>query len=39
MLDAALEDPIGAAPLLAGGLLEPEDVAEVVVEGCATSGS
>ncbi|HEY5188380.1 MAG TPA: SDR family oxidoreductase [Solirubrobacteraceae bacterium] len=33
MLDLALEDPIGAAPLLAGGLLEPEDVAEVVVAG------
>jgi NAD(P)-dependent dehydrogenase (short-subunit alcohol dehydrogenase family) len=33
MLDVALEDPIGAAPLLAGGLLEPEDVAAAVVEG------
>jgi NAD(P)-dependent dehydrogenase (short-subunit alcohol dehydrogenase family) len=33
MLDVALEDPVGAAPLLAGGLLEPEDVAEVVVAG------
>jgi NAD(P)-dependent dehydrogenase (short-subunit alcohol dehydrogenase family) len=33
MLDLALEDPIGAAPLLAGGLLEPEDVASAVVEG------
>jgi len=33
MLDRALEDPIGAAPLLAGGLLEPEDVAEAVVAG------
>jgi NAD(P)-dependent dehydrogenase (short-subunit alcohol dehydrogenase family) len=33
MLDTALEDPIGAAPLLAGGLLEPEDVAAVVVAG------
>ncbi|MGB9184511.1 MAG: SDR family NAD(P)-dependent oxidoreductase [Solirubrobacteraceae bacterium] len=33
MLDLALEDPIGAAPLLAGGLLEPDDVAEVVVAG------
>ena len=33
MLDEALEDPIGAAPLLAGGLLEPEDVAEVVIAG------
>jgi NAD(P)-dependent dehydrogenase (short-subunit alcohol dehydrogenase family) len=33
MLDAALEDPIGAAPLLAEGLLEPDDVAEAVVAG------
>jgi NAD(P)-dependent dehydrogenase (short-subunit alcohol dehydrogenase family) len=33
MLDLALEDPVGAAPLLAGGLLEPEDVADVVVAG------
>jgi NAD(P)-dependent dehydrogenase (short-subunit alcohol dehydrogenase family) len=33
MLDLALEDPIGAAPLLAGGLLEPDDVADAVVEG------
>ena len=33
MLDLALEDPIGAAPLLAGGLIEPEDVAEAVVRG------
>jgi NAD(P)-dependent dehydrogenase (short-subunit alcohol dehydrogenase family) len=33
MLDRALEDPIGAAPLLAGGLIEPEDVAEAVVAG------
>ena len=33
MLDLALEDPVGAAPLLAEGLLEPEDVAEVVVAG------
>jgi NAD(P)-dependent dehydrogenase (short-subunit alcohol dehydrogenase family) len=33
MLDLALEDPIGAAPLLAEGLLEPEEVAEAVVEG------
>jgi NAD(P)-dependent dehydrogenase (short-subunit alcohol dehydrogenase family) len=33
MLDAALEDPVGAAPLLAEGLLEPEDVAEAVVAG------
>jgi NAD(P)-dependent dehydrogenase (short-subunit alcohol dehydrogenase family) len=33
MLELALEDPIGAAPLLAGGLIEPEDVAAAVVEG------
>ena len=33
MLDAALEDPIGAAPLLAEGVLEPDDVAEAVIAG------
>jgi NAD(P)-dependent dehydrogenase (short-subunit alcohol dehydrogenase family) len=33
MLDLALADPIGAAPLVAGGLLEPEEVAEAVVQG------
>lgn len=33
MLERALEDPIGAAPLIAEGLLEPEDVAEAVIEG------
>lgn len=33
MLDQALEDPIGAAPLVAEGLLEPEEVAEAVVAG------
>jgi NAD(P)-dependent dehydrogenase (short-subunit alcohol dehydrogenase family) len=33
MLDLAIDDPIGAAPLLAEGLLEPEDVAESVVQG------
>jgi NAD(P)-dependent dehydrogenase (short-subunit alcohol dehydrogenase family) len=33
MLDVALKDPIGAAPLMAGGLLEPEDVAGAVVQG------
>jgi NAD(P)-dependent dehydrogenase (short-subunit alcohol dehydrogenase family) len=33
MLDTALEDPIGAVPLLAGGLLDPEDVAEAVIAG------
>jgi NAD(P)-dependent dehydrogenase (short-subunit alcohol dehydrogenase family) len=35
MLELALEDPIGAAPLLAGGLLEPDDVAAAVVAGVA----
>jgi NAD(P)-dependent dehydrogenase (short-subunit alcohol dehydrogenase family) len=33
LLDVALEDPVGAAPLLAGGVLEPADVAEAVVAG------
>ncbi len=33
MLELALDDPVGAAPLLAGGLLEPEDVAAAVVDG------
>jgi NAD(P)-dependent dehydrogenase (short-subunit alcohol dehydrogenase family) len=33
MLELALEDPIGAAPLLAGGLIEPDEVAAAVVEG------
>ncbi|MDQ6606896.1 MAG: SDR family oxidoreductase [Actinomycetota bacterium] len=33
MLDLALEDPVGAAPLVAGGLLDPEEVAEAVVAG------
>ena len=33
MLDAALEDPIGAAPLLAEGVHEPDDVAEAVIAG------
>jgi NAD(P)-dependent dehydrogenase (short-subunit alcohol dehydrogenase family) len=33
MLDLALEDPVGAAPLLSEGLLEPEEVADVVVAG------
>ncbi len=32
MLDLALEDPVGAAPLVAGGLLEPEEVATAVVD-------
>ncbi|MGA2012650.1 MAG: SDR family oxidoreductase [Solirubrobacteraceae bacterium] len=33
MLEVALEDPIGAVPLLSGGLIEPADVAEAVVAG------
>ncbi|MGO9821131.1 MAG: SDR family oxidoreductase [Solirubrobacteraceae bacterium] len=33
MLDVALEDPVGAAPLVAGGLLEPDEVAAAVVAG------
>jgi NAD(P)-dependent dehydrogenase (short-subunit alcohol dehydrogenase family) len=33
MLDLALDDPVGAAPLLAGGVVEPDEVAGVVVEG------
>jgi NAD(P)-dependent dehydrogenase (short-subunit alcohol dehydrogenase family) len=33
MLDLAMEDPAGAAALTAGGLIEPEDVAEAVVAG------
>src|SRR5947209_14602529 len=33
MLDLALEDSVGAAPLLSGGVLEPSDVAEAVVQG------
>jgi short-subunit dehydrogenase len=33
MLDQALEDPIGSAPLVAEGLLDPEDVAATVVGG------
>jgi NAD(P)-dependent dehydrogenase (short-subunit alcohol dehydrogenase family) len=33
MLDMALaKDPVGAVPLLAGGVLDPEEVASVVVE-------
>ncbi|MGI8715189.1 MAG: SDR family oxidoreductase [Solirubrobacteraceae bacterium] len=36
MLELALaEDPIGSAPLIAGGLLDPDDVAAAVVEGIA----
>lgn len=33
MLDMAMEEPAGAAALAAGGFLEPEDVAEAVVQG------
>jgi len=33
MLDLALEDPVGAAPLLAEGVIEPEEVAEAVLDG------
>jgi len=33
MLDAALEEPIGAIALRAGGILSPEEVAESVVAG------
>jgi NAD(P)-dependent dehydrogenase (short-subunit alcohol dehydrogenase family) len=33
MLDVAMEDPAGAAALTAGGLLEPEDVADALAAG------
>jgi NAD(P)-dependent dehydrogenase (short-subunit alcohol dehydrogenase family) len=33
MLELAMEEPAGAAALRAGGLIEPEDVAEAVVNG------
>ncbi|HEY4997081.1 MAG TPA: SDR family oxidoreductase [Solirubrobacteraceae bacterium] len=33
MLDLAMEEPAGAAALMSGGLIEPEDVAEAVVAG------
>jgi short-subunit dehydrogenase len=33
MLDLAMEDAAGAAALTAGGLIEPEDVADAVVAG------
>jgi NAD(P)-dependent dehydrogenase (short-subunit alcohol dehydrogenase family) len=33
MLDLAMEEPAGAAALTAGGLIEPEDVADAVVAG------
>jgi NAD(P)-dependent dehydrogenase (short-subunit alcohol dehydrogenase family) len=32
MLEEALDDPIGSVPLLAGGVLDPAEVAETVVE-------
>jgi NAD(P)-dependent dehydrogenase (short-subunit alcohol dehydrogenase family) len=35
MLDLAMEEPAGAAALAAGGLIEPEDVADAVVKGLA----
>lgn len=33
MLDLAMEEPAGAAALRAGGLIEPEDVADALVAG------
>src|SRR5207247_10126553 len=33
MLDLAMDDPAGVAALRAGGLIEPDEVAESVVEG------
>jgi short-subunit dehydrogenase len=33
MLDLAMDEPAGAAALIAGGLIEPEDVADAVVAG------
>jgi NAD(P)-dependent dehydrogenase (short-subunit alcohol dehydrogenase family) len=33
MLELAMHEPAGAAALTAGGLIEPEDVADAVVEG------
>jgi NAD(P)-dependent dehydrogenase (short-subunit alcohol dehydrogenase family) len=33
MLDLAMEEPAGAAALTAGGLIDPEDVADAVVAG------
>jgi NAD(P)-dependent dehydrogenase (short-subunit alcohol dehydrogenase family) len=35
MLDLAMEEPAGAAALSAGGLIEPEDVADAVLAGIA----
>lgn len=36
MLELAMDDAAGAAALTAGGLIEPDDVAEAVVEGIAS---
>jgi NAD(P)-dependent dehydrogenase (short-subunit alcohol dehydrogenase family) len=33
LLEVALEDPVGAGPLLSGGVIEPADVADAVVAG------
>ncbi len=33
LLEEALDDPVGAAPLLAGGVIEPDDVAAAVAAG------
>lgn len=33
MLELAMDEPAGAAALLAGGLIEPDDVAEALVQG------
>jgi short-subunit dehydrogenase len=33
MLEGAMEDPVSAAALNSGGVIEPEDVADAVVEG------
>jgi NAD(P)-dependent dehydrogenase (short-subunit alcohol dehydrogenase family) len=35
MLELAMEEPVGAAALASGGLIEPEDVADAVVAGIA----
>ena len=35
MLEQALEDPVAAAPLLAEGVMSPEEVADAVVTGIA----
>jgi NAD(P)-dependent dehydrogenase (short-subunit alcohol dehydrogenase family) len=35
LLDLALEDPVGAAALLSGGVIEPDEVAAAVVAGLA----